>query len=377
MLKLSWPQVASWRLSRQYLSKRARSAAILDVASRLCGLHAQVMSSAELTLWARLEKLDRNAVQQALWKSRTLVKTWAMRGTLHLLPAAELPMWHAILATSRRYLRPEAWKKYYGITLEQLDQLTQAIGVALDGRVMTREELMAEVQRITGTATASAISTSWGTIFKPAAFTGRLCFAPSVGQRVRFTRPDSWLGSSPAPMDSSEAAAQVTRRFLTAYGPATRRDLARWFGSGMTIVRPWIAGLADEISQVEIEGASAWMLTRDTRSIRESAPARSVALLPAFDQYIIAASPHAENLMPQGLRARIYRSQGWVSPVLLVNGRIAGVWRHELKGSRVDVTIEPFDKVPSWVRKGAEEETERLGEFLGGSVVIRWNNRPR
>ena len=75
---------------------------MLAVASHLCGLHAQVISSAELTVWSRVEDLERGAVQRALWEDRTLVKTWAMRGTLHLLPADELPMWHAALGTSRR-----------------------------------------------------------------------------------------------------------------------------------------------------------------------------------------------------------------------------------------------------------------------------------
>ena len=110
------------------------------------------MSSAELTVWARVNDLDRRAIQHALWKDRTLVKTWAMRGTLHLLPAAELPVWHAALGTSRRYLRPALWQKYFGITIEELDRLTEAIGTALQGRTLTREELATEVRTVTGSA---------------------------------------------------------------------------------------------------------------------------------------------------------------------------------------------------------------------------------
>src|SRR6516165_6801120 len=141
MLKLTWPRAAAWRLRRHHLDQRVPAGSMLAVASRLCGLHAQVMSSAELTVWARVEGLDRRAVQRALWEDRTLVKTWAMRGTLHLLPASELPLWHAALSTSRRYRRPAMWRRLLGITLEDLDRLTEAIGSALEGRVMTREEL--------------------------------------------------------------------------------------------------------------------------------------------------------------------------------------------------------------------------------------------
>src|SRR5882724_11760344 len=150
MLKLTWSRAAAWRIRRHHLDQRAPAGSMLAVASRLCGLHAQLMSSAELAVWARVEDLDRRAVQRALWEDRTLVKTWAMRGTLHLLPAAELPLWHAALGTSRRYLKPVAWQKYFGITLEELDLLTKAVGAALDGRVMTREELVQQVGRLTG-----------------------------------------------------------------------------------------------------------------------------------------------------------------------------------------------------------------------------------
>jgi len=138
MLKLTWKHAAAWRARRHYLHEGAPAADMLAVASRLCGLHAQVMSSAELSLWARVENLKRGAVPNALWKERTLVKTWAMRGTLHLLPTAELPLWHAALRSSRRYRTPAFWKRVLGITLEELDSLTEAVGTVLAGRVMTR-----------------------------------------------------------------------------------------------------------------------------------------------------------------------------------------------------------------------------------------------
>ena len=347
---------------------------MLAAASRLCGLHAQVMSSAELTVWARVEGLERQAVQRALWEDRTLVKTWAMRGTLHLLPAAELPLWHAALRMSPRYLKPALWQKYFGITIEELDRLTQAVAAALDGRVMTREELVREVERLTGSAAfgAKLALNSWGTILKPAAFTGRLCFGPSLGQRVRFTRPDTWLAPAP-PVDPEAAPAAIARRYLAAYGPATYRDFARWWnGGGVTTARQWIASLGEEVSPVDLDGAQAWMLTADVRELRELPMQRSVRLLPGFDQYVVGASCHAEHLLPGDLRHRVYRPQGWISPILLVNGRMEGTWRHEVKGSRIEVVIEPFVKAPVWVRRAAGQEAERLAAFFGCALSLAW-----
>lgn len=348
---------------------------MLEVASRLCGLHAQVMSSAELTVWARVEGLRRGEVARALWEDRTLVKTWAMRGTLHLLPARELPLWHAALGTSRRYTREKAWQQYFGLTLADLDRLTDAIATALEGRVMTRDELVREVTRMTGSAAFGAKlgENSWGTILKPAAFRGHLCFGPSVGQRVQFTRPDTWLGArARGKIDPQRVPADIARRYLAAYGPATYRDFARWWAGGASTARQWMASLGDEAIQVEVEGTQAWMLARDVHEAREPAPRRVVRLLPGFDQYVVTASCHVENLLPGPLRSRVFRPQGWISPVLLVNGMMHGTWRHEVKGSRVEVAIEPFVELPKWVVKAAGQEAERLAAFLRCELRLRW-----
>jgi Winged helix DNA-binding domain len=377
MLQLTWPQAAAWRIRRHYLDQRAPAGSMLAVASRLCGFHAQVMSSAELTVWARVEDLDRQDVQRALWQDRTLVKTWAMRGTLHLLPSSELPLWHAALGTSPRFLRPAVWQKHFGITQDELDLITQAIGEALHSSVLTREELAQEVGRLVGSPAfgAKLAESSWGTMLRPAAFTGRLCFGPSLGQRVRFTRPDTWLAATSPLVDPQIATAEITRRYLAANGPATYQDLARWWnGGGVTTARQWIAALGSEVCRVELDGREAWMLAADVSEVRELPAARSVRLLPGFDQYVVAASWHAERLLPGDLRGRVYRPQGWISPVLLVNGRMDGVWRHEIKGSRVEVVIDPFIKVPARARRAAGQEAERLAAFLGGTLDLVWKS---
>lgn len=372
---LTWNQVAAWRMRRQHLTRRLPAASILQVASRLCGLHAQVLSCAELTLWARVDGLERGAVRRALWEERTLVKTWAMRGTLHLLPAEELPIWHGALSTSKRYWKPAQWLKHYGLTMEDLDRITHAIGEALAGQTLTREELAAEVGRICEAPhfAGKLAESSWGTVLKPAAFTGRLCFSPSTGQRVRFTRPDTWLGKS-HPLHAPEAAIpEITRRFLGAFGPASERDLALWWGGGsIRETRRWLAALGDEVTAVNVEGVEAWMLAADVPGALESQPEPAVRLLPGFDQYVVACSPHAGRLMAAALRSSVYRPQGWISPVLLVDGRMEGVWRHVESGNRVEVAVAPFGRQPARVRRAAEREANRLADYLGRELRFEW-----
>lgn len=372
LARLTWKQVLAWRVRRQHLDERAPRKALLKVVGDLCGLHAQVMSSAELTLWARVEGLEAEDVHQALWDDRSLVKTWAMRGTLHLLPAAEFSMWQAALGQYRHYLNP-VWLRAFGVTAAELEQLIQGVVEALDGRMSTREELAGEVARITGSEElGEKLRESWGAMLKPAAFRGQLCFARSVGQKVRFTRPDQRLKAD-EPVDGDTAVAEVTRRFLGTYGPAAREDYARWWGCTPADAGQRIQALGDEVVEVDVEGWSAWMLGRHVEDAAVAA-ASSVRLLPAFDQYVVGATRQRDEILPDVHRSRVYRPQGWLSPVLLVDGRMVGVWRHERKGARLLVRIEPFAKIVARARVAAEGEAERLAAFTGGALEVSWSD---
>jgi hypothetical protein len=138
---LTWPNVLAWRVRRQGLAERAPADGALAVVARIGGLHAQLLSSAELTLHARVDDLDVDALTRALWTGRTLVKTWAMRGTLHLLPAGELPAF----VGAQRAIPPRhhqaAWLKHHGLTRAQADAVLAAIPEALADAQLTREEL--------------------------------------------------------------------------------------------------------------------------------------------------------------------------------------------------------------------------------------------
>jgi uncharacterized protein YcaQ len=369
---LGWKQALAWRMARHHLVRRAPADDVLAVAARICGLHAQVMSSAELTLWARVEDLDLDTVREALWEERTLVKLWAMRGTLHLLPAGELGMWLAGLGTYRHYLKP-GWLRNFGLTREELDRLVEAIGAALDGQLRTRAELGADVARLTGSAEiGERLQHSWGPYLKPASFRGLLCFGPGEGQRVRFTRPDSWVPGGVETVDPQEALRGITRRYLGAFAPATREDLARWWAVSPAEARRMLRALGEEAVEVDVEGEARWMLAAHAAEAARARPRNAARLLPGFDQWVIGASRSAPAQLDQKHKARVYRPQGWISPVLLVNGRIDGVWRHERKGRALVVEIEPFEATPKWVRTQAAREARRLADFLGGELEVRW-----
>jgi uncharacterized protein YcaQ len=361
----------AWRVQRHHLDQRVPRKRALEVASRVCCLHAQIMSSAELSLWTRVQQLKADDVATWLWSDRSLVKAWAMRGTLHLIPTDEYTNWQVALNTLRHYRR-DSWFRYFEITREEFDGLMVAISEALEGEPLTRDQLATRVGEITGSASmGDKLRESWGALLKPASLQGRLCFAPNEGRNVRFTRPDRWLNLAEDPPDQQEAQAEITRRFLAAYGPATREDYARWWGITPAAAGKLIA-LGEEVTEVDVEGTAAWLLADDVDGLRSGEPVRTVRLLPAFDPYVIGSTGHVVNLMPGDHKARVHRGQGWVSPVLLVNGRMDGVWRQERKGRRLLIEIQPFVKIPKRARRAAEREAELLAGFGGGGLELTW-----
>src|SRR5712691_8521471 len=192
-IKLSRAQVNSWRLSRHHLAKRARKGQIENVVSDLCAVQAQVMSYAGLAIWARVEDITMQDVQDALWKRRSLVKTWCMRGTLHLLSASDLPVYVAArkttLVVKRDWLTPE-------IGVEERKRIVRAIREALDGQILTRERLAEGIVERLGMSASvrKHMLSGWGNLLQPAAEQGYLCFGPSKGPKVTFVRPDQWIG---------------------------------------------------------------------------------------------------------------------------------------------------------------------------------------
>jgi hypothetical protein len=114
------------------------------------------------------------------------------------------------------------------------------------------------------------------------------------------------------------------------------------------------------------------MLAADVDAAAAATPVNTIRLLPGFDQYVVAAPRGAEAILAAEHRARVYRPQGWISPAVVVDGRIAGVWEHEAKGGAVTVTVTPFARPDAALREGVEAEAERLAAFLGGALALVW-----
>ncbi|HEX2090255.1 MAG TPA: winged helix DNA-binding domain-containing protein [Actinomycetota bacterium] len=370
MERLTWDEVRAWRVARQYLSKRAQRRRLQTVVSEICGVHAQVSSAAELQLWARVEGIRPEHVREALWTKRTLARTWSMRGTLHLLTAEDLPMYVAALRTHDRWWKG-AWLKFVGLTETQLRELLDAIHESLGARPLTRVELAENVAKRVGASAKERMLSNWGEMLKPAAFHGWLMSGPPRGQNVTFVRPDKWLGEWKE-WDPSDAWREIVRRYLRAYGPATREEFARWWGMQPAPAGRILEASGDELQVVDVEGDRAWALKSVIPEIQKRSPKPPVRLLPAFDVYVAGSRPK-ESLVEKRFEPRVFRQAGWISPVVLTDGKVAGVWNHERAAARSDVSVDLFRRLSAAQKKEIAEEGDRLGSFLGAPAVVSYS----
>jgi hypothetical protein len=293
------------------------------------------MGAAELALSARVAGLTQEEVRAELWEARALVKAWTVRGTLHLHPAGDLPLW---AAAARALAEPEDAR------------VVDAIGKALDGRCLLREELAEEVAKDAGEWTREKIGSGWGYFIGPASQIGKLCHGPPRGNKVTFVRTDQWIRWRD--LDPGRALKQACRRFLETYGPAGRRELAGWLA-----VKP---AAVPALPEVKVEPG------------RARGPLR---LLPEYDCYVMGFRER-EQLVPENVRARIRshpkgRFEGIAAvPTVLVDGVVAGTWRRGKKGKRVELAVEPARRLTKQEREELEAEAERIGAFLGVEPVL-------
>ena len=298
-MPIGWAEVVARRLERSRLARRASTGELVDVVAGVGGVQAQLQSSAELQLAARVDALTQADVRAALWERRELVKAWTLRGTLHLHPAHELPLWHAArraVAVSDEGL--PAWRDPNGndhppLDAEQVAAARAAVRDVLDGRCLLRQEIVDEVVARVGPEPRARLSSGF------AFFLGDLCQGPPRGAKVTFVRPDQWVAGWSEP-DGAEALREACRRFLLAYGPARPSDFLEWFGAGRLTAADGRALFESlELEDVEVEGRRAYVLAGDTTF----PPAeRSVRLLPEYDVYVMGFRER-DVLVPQPVRA--------------------------------------------------------------------------
>lgn len=379
MRSLTWDEVLAQRLARQHMGELAPRARLAAVVSAVGGVQAQVSTAAELAIGARVADVTQRDVRAELWERRRLVKTYSLRGTLHLHPADEMPLWTA----ARRALpdwREGRWQAAYGLEPARADAVLAAMADALDGRCLTRAELADAVAQRAGSWARERMASIWADLIGMGFEAGLLCFGPSQGSSVTFARLDQWIGRAEE-VEPEAALAAICRRYLATYGPATHRDFSEWFGGRRLPVDAArslfkrLGGENGEIEEVVVEGKRAWLPKGDAAT--PAPPASGLPrLLPQYDCYILGSRFGRERIVPEAARKRLFaykngRYEGAAGrPLLLIDGVVAGMWERRVRGKRIEIRVEAFGTLTAEQRERLEAEAARVGEFMEARAAL-------
>jgi hypothetical protein len=368
---LGWSDVWQLRLAAHSLDTPAPRERLVDVVGAVCGIHAQIAASAELSLGLRVDGITQADVRSALWTERSLVKTYGLRGTLHIFPTHELALWLAALREKGSPRAPNAFE-VRTLPTERLGEVVEAIGDALDGQQLTREELDQALERRLGSWVSERAHQGfggnmprWQMALHPAALAGVLAFGPNRGARVTYVRPDQWVGKLPE-TDGKAALREVCRRFVRAYGPTTHVELARWLYLTPAAARELVRSL-DDVEEVDVDGWRAFDIVDSVQPRLEGS--RTVHLLPRFDCYIVGCHPRQE-LIPAHAPGLLHGGTAAPFQVLLVDGMVAGLWEQQRRGNLLSLRVGAFNALSAQQLRELEFEAGRMAAFYSTQVDL-------
>jgi hypothetical protein len=305
------------------------------------GLQAQYAPSMYVGLWSRLEGLERDAVTRAL-ERRTIVQGTLLRSTIHLVSAADY--WPFALAV--RDARRPSWLRAQPEKLAPAEMRAAArtVGRALAGATLPRTE----IEALVGRARAQGVGL-WLDLVR----------APPSGTWERrradlFAPAEAWLG--PPAVTPDDALDHVVRRYLGAFGPASRAEIASWAGLRLGDLAPALGRLRLRRFRAE-DGEELLDLPR--APLPDPDTPAPVRLLPTWDATLLAHARRS-GILPERHRPLIFTTRNPQSlPTFLVDGAVAGTWRHD--GGRV--TFDPFERLDRPTMRALRDEGERMASF--------------
>jgi hypothetical protein len=365
-LTISWPQALAWRMDRHLLSSIGNPS-IEDVVNRLCGVQSQVPSSAELAIRVRQSKSKAGDVGRALADGR-LIKTWAMRATLHLLTPENAGAYLSLLASTKWWERP-VWERYFGLTPSHIEEMRGIFREVVGDRALTREEVIAGItERPRFEHLGEHMRSGWGTVFKPLAWQGDLVFGPNKGTRPTFMVPEAaskrWKGLPGV----DDAWPVVVLNYLSAYGPAGPAQFSAWLSRGAIPrgkLKTWLADLGEQLTPVDVEGEQLFIRAEDADALASTKPSKAVRLVGGFDQWVLGPGTDDGHVTPAARRRAVSKQSGWISPAVLVGGVVSGTW--VMDAGRVCVSW--FDEAGKVPTRALDGEVDRLSKVVGSDLV--------
>jgi hypothetical protein len=304
----------------------------------------------------------------AAFDAGDIVRSWPMRGTLHIVAAEDIG-WMLELMAPRTVAATATRRAQLGITADDLRRARDAAVGALEGRrVLDREALLFALA-----ASGIVIDGQRGYHFLGyLAQTGVIVLGPVTGRQQSFVLLGEWV-REPRRLEREEALGELASRYFRSHGPATDRDLARWSGLPLRDVRQGIAVSGAELARLELDGTTYHLAPGNLDGVAAGSPKPHVPvvrLLPGFDEFLLGYGDRGAALAPEHAQAVVPGNNGMFLPTILIDGEVVGTWKRIPGNREVVVRLSPFGPLPDAAREGLAGATRAYGAFLGRPARI-------
>lgn len=383
-MTISSAQALAWRLDRQHLLTGAASA--VDVVRRLGAVPAW-SGDADLAVRRRLADPDppSDAVAAAV-REGDLLRTFAFRGSSHLMTAEDAGVYLRVRTASRQWAL-RSWQEHYDLRPDDWPALLDAVRDALADGPLTRDRLADAVTAVPRFAhLGPALVHPSMTLLKPLAWHGELCFGPAEGGHLTFASPAAsprWGGLP----DLDDAGRRAVVAYLGAYGPATRANLRYWLADGLSAGRRRVERWTDEVlgdaaTEVDVDGEPAILLREHVAEVEAAEPGEAVILLAGHDQWVLGPGTADTRVVPTERRAGVTRG----AALVLLGGVVAGTWSVEPPGGTTGggrraageagrrppvLAVTWFPEAGPVPDRALAAEADRLGTLLGSGLDVR------
>jgi hypothetical protein len=357
--ELSTEEALLLRTQSQLLTRdRLDNTSVQEVVRHMVALQAQERRAAQLGVRARSQGLTAADVDKARETDRTVVRTWCMRGTLHLVPAEDVGWLTALLG---HVIIRDRRRRYGELGLDESTskKAVRVIQTALAASgPLTRAELGAELVRsglkvdVSGQALPHLIGR--------AALEGLLCHGPMRENEETYVLLADWVGRTKPP-GREESLAELALRYIRAYGPATPDDFAAWSGLPLREARTGWKLLVSEVMEIRVGGMPTWVSMQSGQGAPPTPD--TLRLLPAFDAYLMGY--RSRDLFLEPAYAARVQSGGIIHPTIIRDGQVVATWRYDRSRKDPVLRVEPFQPFPVELRPQLEEEAGDIGRFLG------------
>ncbi|HVN53571.1 MAG TPA: winged helix DNA-binding domain-containing protein [Anaerolineaceae bacterium] len=363
-MKANEDQIRLMRLRAQHLSGNTADKP-QDVVEAVCGVQAQDQPAGELSVAVRSPSLTLAGVNQA-FQEGLLIRTWCMRGTLHLVSRRDaawmIPFFGPVFAaTNSRRFAQLGWDR------DKAEIAIRLIHRALEDQgSLTREEIAALLKSnrlpYEGQATIHFIYY--------AAMQAVLVQGSDRGKEPTYVPFENWVGQLPRARPFAEALVELAQRYLNAFAPAAPADFSAWSGLSPKDARQAWDSLQAELVSLDTDRGPLWTPRSMTAWLEDPLPAGPlIRLIPRFDTYLLG---YADRSLTVDLRfaRRINAGGGIIHPALLVNGRVLGTWKAHRRASSIDLIIEPFEPLQLTIKLALESEIFHLAHIFNSPVNL-------